>query len=377
MDRHTNAKRPKGQLLFRALVLLGIVLLLTAAVLLVLRSFAPTGKRSHLELGRRYLSEQQYRQAQMQFTRAITVDDRNVEAYLGHGVASAALGDEEALQQDYEALMTRFPEQAAVFEGWRDALDTGVLLGYTYTSTALADNEVSYSYNLYGQCLTKTADYPDDEQDTTTWYSYNDAGQMTRATVCRGLGGREELHNIDYTYDAAGRIGQAVCTRADGTVTYTSTYSYNENGLLTRMESTGAGAFVRTYQFDAAGNCVEETYDGQVFDSETQTYVPMTTVEQYTYAAGATRCGFRLDQFGAIQDPLYLLTEEGVYGVAGTFLRTCDAAGNCLTRNTDDSQETRVYTEFGQLLHRQITTGASQEIFEYRYGSLDQALADE
>ena len=336
--------------------------------------------RSRLELGERYLLEQDYRQAQFAFAQAIQIDSRNVESYLGHGLASGALGDAEALQRDYEMLLALEPERTAVIETWRAAAENGVLLGYVYTSNTLDNYTTRYFYNLYGQRLTETTEYAsDDSQDKLVRYRYDLSGRMIGMTVYQGIDDPIELHHMDYTYDEAGHISQVVCTKADGTVSYTTTYAYNDSGLLTRMESTGNSAFVRSYRFDSAGNCVEEIFEGQVYHTSDQTYRAATIVSQYTYVDGAVQCGFRLDSFGKIREPLYLLTEKNSQDTIGYTVRTCDAAGNCLTRSMDEEKDVRTYDTFGRLVFRRVTSGGGvfDDMFEYTYGNPGQALAGE
>lgn len=337
------------------------------------RVFA-SGAASRLELGEKYLLEQNYRQAQIQFAAALETNPQTVEAHLGHGLASYALGDVATFEQDYRTLLESVPEQATAIQNWKDAVVNGVLLQNDYLSSSGGTCTIRYTYNLYGQRVAAAREYEDEAmEDLISRYTYNDQGQMIRLTVYTGEE-QGESHHIDYLYDESGNLIQATCTRADGTTSYVSNYSYNADHLLQRIESSGSNAFVRSYTFDASGNCVEEVYESRTGNTGSD----FTT--KYTYLSGAAQCGFRIDPYGDLEDPDYVVQSQ----ISGTSLTvyqwTCDAQGHCLTKTSDDSYEENAYDSLGRLVTNQCTYGTQmQHTYEnrYLYGDLSQALAIE
>ena len=331
-----------------------------------------SGTASRLELGERYLLEQDYHQAQIQFAAVMEAQPQTVEAYLGHGLASYALGNVSDFEQDYSTLLEIAPEQTTAIQNWRDAVMRGVLLQEDYFSSSGGNCAIRYTYNLYGQRAVSVTDYDDETQeDVTTRYAYNDQGQMVRATVYRG-DSQSESHHIDYTYDAIGNIISATCTQSDGSVSYISNYSYNSDNLLLAIESSGSNAFVRSYSFDSSGNCVEEVYESQAGNAGADS----TTV--YTYLPGATECGFTINPYGELDAPLYVSQSQTGELSPSIWQWTCDPQGRCLTKTSDDSHEENTYDSFGRIVTNQCTYGTQMQYSygsRYLYGDVSQALA--
>ena len=59
-----------------------------------------------LDLGNRYLENEQYAEAVVAFERAITIDDRNMEAYAGAVEAYSGMGDQAAMEDFYDRALT-------------------------------------------------------------------------------------------------------------------------------------------------------------------------------------------------------------------------------------------------------------------------------
>lgn len=328
-----------------------------------------SGTAARLELGEKYLLEQNYHQAQIQFAAALESNPQTPEAYLGHGLASYALGEVSGFEEDYNALTQLLPEKVPVLQAWKDAVVNGVLLQDDYFSSSGGTCSLRYTYNLYGQRVAVARDYEDDaQQDSLSRYTYNDQGQLTRLTVYKGEP-QSESHHIDYLYDETGNIIQATCTLADGSISYVTSYSYTAGHLLQSIRSTGSNAYTRSYTFDAAGNCVEEVYEsGSAAASSTTAY---------TYQSGATGCGFRLNLYGDLESPLYIVQSRAVRTPTSITQWTCDAQGHCLTQTSDDSYEENTYDSLGRILTNQLTYGTQMENTtsnRYLYGSLSQAL---
>ncbi len=73
-----------------------IVIIATAAGVILFNNTDTARFRKQLNLGQRYLSEMKYEEAVVAFNQAIEIDPRSVDAYLGLADAYIGLGDEEA-----------------------------------------------------------------------------------------------------------------------------------------------------------------------------------------------------------------------------------------------------------------------------------------
>ncbi len=101
-DRSTMAGREGEKMMRRkpmlyamaAVFLLAVVIL--AGIIYASRDSVSNQLREQLNLGEKYLTEEEYEQAVVAFTEAISLDDKNVEAYLGLAEAYLGLGDEDA-----------------------------------------------------------------------------------------------------------------------------------------------------------------------------------------------------------------------------------------------------------------------------------------
>jgi len=79
-----------------------IVLGLLAAVLLGIYNSPENRVSRQLDLGQKYLEEQNYEEAVVAFNQAIEIDDRCLEAYVGGIEAYKHLGDADELEDFYE-----------------------------------------------------------------------------------------------------------------------------------------------------------------------------------------------------------------------------------------------------------------------------------
>ncbi len=88
-------------------IILIVIIIATAAGVILFNSTDTARFRKQLNLGQRYLSEMNYEEAVVAFNQAIEIDPRSVDAYLGLADAYIGLGDEEAalaaLKAGYEA----------------------------------------------------------------------------------------------------------------------------------------------------------------------------------------------------------------------------------------------------------------------------------
>jgi YD repeat-containing protein len=90
--------------------------------------------------------------------------------------------------------------------------------------------------------------------------SYNAQGKLTEIrTYNVGKGSLDE--KIIYTYDAHGRRVELVCYNAEGAVEGTSRYTYDAQGRLTAVSSSGVLSS-RVYKYDDKDNLIEEIVYG-------------------------------------------------------------------------------------------------------------------
>lgn len=90
------------------------VLLLCMALLMGCAGNTTVTAREQYDLGLRYLSESNYEEAILAFTKAIEIDEKHADAYVGRAQAYVALGTEEALAQakaDYATAASLYEEQ--------------------------------------------------------------------------------------------------------------------------------------------------------------------------------------------------------------------------------------------------------------------------
>ena len=83
MNKHTK---------FILTIAVAAILLIAAGILIYNNVAAPSLARREIELGERYLDELDYESAILAFDRALKIDPRNVDAYLGKAEALTALG---------------------------------------------------------------------------------------------------------------------------------------------------------------------------------------------------------------------------------------------------------------------------------------------
>ena len=129
-DTNVNSGKKRGKLIG----LLAAAAVLIAAVVGIGIYNAPSNRMSRaLDLGARYLEEQNYEQALVEFDKVIAIDPMNTAAYLGKAQAYEGMGDTEqmfaVLQTGYEQtgdgqikeqLVDAYLEQASGFTASRD-----------------------------------------------------------------------------------------------------------------------------------------------------------------------------------------------------------------------------------------------------------------
>ena len=217
----------------------------------------------------------------------------------------------------------------------RMTLPDGRTIGYGYDGignvtsiTPPGRDAYGFVYDNVDQVIAQTYPAVIGGGTNQTDYQYNRARQITRMTRADGV-------EINYTYDAAGRLETAVLPRGSYTYTYgaetglldsvaspdgiTETYIY-DNDLLTQVTWSGAIAGSVGYAYDAKGRLSTLTIEG----------------EDFTYAYN--------EDDDLIQAGALTLTYDAVTGLrSGTTL--------------DTIEETFEYNEFAERTRHTVTAG--------------------
>lgn len=103
--QESSEKRDKVKKFLPAIIVAAVVLLALLAGLGIYNT--PENRlRRTLDLGNKYLEEQNYEQAALAFEQAIAIDDRCLEAYAGGVKAYLGTGDMESAREFYDRTLT-------------------------------------------------------------------------------------------------------------------------------------------------------------------------------------------------------------------------------------------------------------------------------
>lgn len=90
----------------RAVIALAVIFMILTASVIVFLSTDAAQYRHNMNLGRRYLTNNEYASAVRAFDAAIGIRTESGEAYMGRGDAYAGLGDTASAGNDYETART-------------------------------------------------------------------------------------------------------------------------------------------------------------------------------------------------------------------------------------------------------------------------------
>ncbi len=163
----------------------------------------------------------------------------------------------------------------------QSTMPSGRTEAYTYTPNGNIDTITSeeklYDYEYYDTGLVKSINYPN---GLKTVYEYDNINRITGMTVSKG---NTVIYTLSYTYDANGNI---LSETRNGQVT---SYSYD---CMDRLSSvTYSDGNTVSYEYDAVGNRTKETYsNGDVKDYLYNKYNQLAeiklngqTTDTYTY----------------------------------------------------------------------------------------------
>ena len=191
-----------------------LVILLALALLAGYAGNNASAALKEYDLSVRYLSEGNYEEAVISFTKAIEIDEQYADAYLGRAQAYVGLGTEEELakaRQDYATAADIYWEQGKTEQAEQILNDALASLG--------GDEMLS--------------DKP---------------AQLQGATSSGTSTGSESFPRTDtqYFYDGSYQVDE---------------YDANGNWIKsTKYESNGFHSSYRTFEYDTVGNCIKENH---------------------------------------------------------------------------------------------------------------------
>lgn len=213
----------------------------------------------------------------------------------------------------------------------------------------------SFTYDAAGRLATKT-----DRKGIVTTYAYDILGRLTGKSYSDGT-----TPPVTYTYDVAGRMA----TAANGTDTLT--WAYDLAGQLVSEESAKNNSLV-SYTYDAAGNRLTLSLDGQLFTS----YAYDDASRLTSITRGSDVYGFAYDELNrrtsltypngvvttyAYDDLSRVLRIKADHAPTGNpitdFQYTYDAAGNRTRKAQLDYTEDYAYDALYRLTGAERTAG--------------------
>jgi YD repeat-containing protein len=225
-----------------------------------------------------------------------------------------------------------------------------------------------YAYDAAGQLTGVTL--PD---GSSVAYSYDDAHRLTRITDTLG-------NHLDYTLDAMGnRVHEDSYDAANNPL---QTRGRGFDALNRLWKDIGALNQTTTYEYDANGNLTK--VDGPLTNQNDVTQYSYDALNRVVSATdglqGITRYGYDgLDQLVSVTDPRNLVTAYTINGLGdktatsspdtGSTTRTYDSAGNLKTR-TDAKGQTATYTydALNRVTRAAYTAvGATEQDTDYQY----------
>ncbi len=282
-------KSGKKTMLFAAI---GAVLVLLAAIIIAVNIFGDSGGKlqEQLDLGAKYLEEMDYEQALVAFNAVLSIEPKNVDAYLGIVEVYIRTNDfENALKyarEGYEATGDgRLKEKIDMLEGGDISASNGWImkrLGYDGEGNLVYWHE--YTYNLEGKRASVAKYNARGEQEQYLELAYDGEGRIligdsfeyTEGNLFKytreynGNGYRETWYKgisdevRDYKEietDSDGKILRETDYGEDGSVSGAAAYEYNEDGKLIKRAYYDANnelSYYYIHTYDEEGRPLQE-----------------------------------------------------------------------------------------------------------------------
>lgn len=266
----------KGDLMTKSKVILSIIfiasLLLVGTILLITVSANnPEGKFSRqLNLGNKYLDEEDYERAIAAFDKALDIDPKCVEAYRGKAEAYNALGKMDAAidilvdgykKTDANTMIDELQEivlpyvTELISEGKKDEAIELIENIQTLIGDNIFDNlitEICPKYLL----IKETNVFEGDRIGWWIQYEYDESGNRISMSYYDENGMQQPFHR--YLYDEHGNcIKEEWLNSNEDIPVWTITYEYNMQDELVKLVSP-SGSVAYSYEYDEYGNVIKE-----------------------------------------------------------------------------------------------------------------------
>lgn len=239
-------------------------------------SAAQNGYALQYDLGVKYLNELNYEQAILAFTEAISIDDRQPDAYRGRADAYTWL-------EEYDSALADLQKAAELDPALEEEL---WLRMEVLANGGFYEDEYGDRYNAFGQITRNVVHVGGGEASFYYDFTYDEYGRLQYVMACTMDGTVVQVGEYEYdeqgncirsydtnlyelslstallTYDDVGRVIRRECYHlADGTLDYVSEYAYNEADAMIRLTTTyyADGAVTGTYDcvYDDEGRTLE------------------------------------------------------------------------------------------------------------------------
>lgn len=275
----------------RYVIAAATVVILVTIIALLLGRGSFTGKITELlDLGNKYLMEQDYEQAVVAFTKAIEIDPMSVEAHIGLVEAYIRNGEFEmaleAAKKGYELTgderlkekidmiesgnifdclgrimkRTGYDENGAV--SWRHEF-TYNLKGQeasiiVYDRTGKETDRLERAYDEDGRMLNSYGLSDEDGRINLIKYYYQD-GFKIKDEYYNNTAGDEVTGYITYEYNENGKTSQSNFYSAGGELNYRHIYEYSEDGRHSKISGYSPSGELTSYQiqtYNENGDCI-------------------------------------------------------------------------------------------------------------------------
>lgn len=272
------------------------------------------------DLGVRYLSEGNYREAIIAFTAAIEIDPKQAQAYVGRGDAYIGSGETEenlsAAQMDYEKAIELDETDASAWLGLADVY--------------IRQGNYDRAEEVLRQALEKTGNDQSVADKLAEFASekITDSQGRERKTIWRLPDGSVESYSIT-NYDNQNRRIKELYYQADGTLEHYNVITYRDNGFMKEGYDADGNYLYSEDHIDLKGD--------SEFYSRVDSYDSTGTLEQYAlyghnktehYDTDGTLLGYEMYEYNEAGKRTKWLRYDRNGNLYGYYVTEYDADGN-------------------------------------------------